>query len=411
MSEHRDEEENADGRHHDARIIDDGADSQQDRQADHRRTQQRDPSIGVLDSVQAEARRIERHPEHADDDERQHQSHPRLREDVDVHPDLAGQHTERLTADDRVEEPPEVRTLIGRAQPVEEQHGEHDETSDAHRQPQTFEREPDARRGQHEVGHSDDESRHGSELSPQTRCGEDDAGHEHGKSDDEDAMQRLGHQRRKPGDRQQQSTAVQRQRRVPDPIEPGSDEQRLTQQRRHLQLGPGDDVVGEHRDGHRGHEEHGPELVPPPRAEQRQHSEQQRPPRQRTEHRDVRVRRTLPRHGIDQIRRDRHRREHDTEAVRPGMNELPVVLPHEPRQPQQPDHEHGDDGEEPRRQIVLRLHRHLPVEHGLIARMPIGSMRPRSHRRTGRIVHLLGPGQSHERRRQIGHLHQAGLPR
>ena len=92
------------------------------------------------------------------------------------------------------------------------------------------------------------------------------------------------------------------------------------------------------------------------------------------------------------------------------MDELPVVLPQEPCQRQQPDHEHGDHGEEPRRQIVLRLHRHLPVEHGLIARLPIGPMRPGGHRRPGRIVHLLGPGQSHKRRCQVGHLHQPRLP-
>jgi hypothetical protein len=198
-------------------------------------------------------------------------------------------------------------------------------------QSQSFEGEPDARRRQHEVGDADDERRHGTELRAQARGGEDHARSEHGKRDDEDAVQRLRHQRGETGDHQQQRTAVERQRRIPDPVEPRGDEQRLTQQCRHLQLRTRDDVIGEDADGDDRDEEDRPELVVSPWPEQRQTAEQQRPTDQCPEHRDVRVRRPLPRHRVDQIRRDRHRREDDAEAVRPGMDELAMVLPQEPR--------------------------------------------------------------------------------
>src|SRR5699024_1075654 len=56
VSEDRDEEQDAHRRHDDARIVDDGADAEEDRQADHRRTQQRDPLEGVVESPQSEAR-------------------------------------------------------------------------------------------------------------------------------------------------------------------------------------------------------------------------------------------------------------------------------------------------------------------------------------------------------------------
>ena len=147
-----------------------------------------------------------------------------------------------------------------------------------------------------------------------------------------------------------------------------------------------------------------------PGAEQRHAPEQQRPPAQGAEHCDIRVRRPLPRHGVDQIRRDRHRREHDAETIGPGVDELPMVLPQQPGRSQESEHQRRDHREEPRRQVALRLHRHLPIEHVLIARFPIRSGRDRGHRGAGGIVHLLGPGQLDERRRKIGHLHQPRLP-
>ena len=87
-----------------------------------------------------------------------------------------------------------------------------------------------------------------------------------------------------------------------------------------------------------------------------------------------------------------------------------MVLPQQPGRSQESEHQRRDHREEPRRQVALRLHRHLPIEHVLIARFPIRSGRDRGHRGAGGIVHLLGPGQLDERRCKIGHLHQPRLP-
>ncbi|SIH95073.1 Uncharacterised protein [Mycobacteroides abscessus subsp. abscessus] len=81
----------------------------------------------------------------------------------------------------------------------------------------------------------------------------------------------------------------------------------------------------------------------------------------------------------------------------------------EPREDEEDDHEGGDDGEEPRRDLVLRLHRDLPVEHRLVARLP----RPaggRAHRSTGDVAHRLSAGELDERRRDVGNLDETRLP-